>query len=105
MRGTPLISTRVPPGDADVDVLAGGAHPGPDPARAPDEPAADLGHFGHLVGRAHVGTGDGLDERHAQAVGDVGPQVADVADLAAGVLLEAELDDRRCAGPCRGSSR
>ncbi|MBP1770479.1 MAG: hypothetical protein H6P96_1097 [Candidatus Aminicenantes bacterium] len=80
--------------DADVDVLAGGAHAGPHVTGAADEPAQDLGHLGDLLRRPHVGTGDGLDEGHAQAVGQVGPAVADIADLAAGVLLESELDDR-----------
>ena len=79
--------------DADVDVLPGGPDPGPHPPRAPDETPEDLGDVGDLLRRPHVRAGDRLDERHAQPVREVNAAVADVADLAAGVLLEAELDD------------
>ena len=41
----------------------------------------------------HVGIGDRLDQGHAQAVGAVDPFVADVADLAAGILLDGQLPD------------
>jgi len=79
--------------DADVDVLAGGPDAGPHPPGAADDAAEDLGHFGHLLGGAHVGSRDRLDERHAQPVGEIGPAVADIADFAAGIFLQAELDD------------
>ena len=93
MWATPLISTRVPPRDADVDVLAGGADAGAHLAGAARQEADVVGGLGRLVGGQHVGVGHGLDQRHAQAVGGIDARVADVGDLAAGVLLDAQLDD------------
>ena len=93
MCATPLISTRVPPADADVDVLAGGADAGAHLAGAARQEADVVGRFGRLVGGEHVGIGHRLDQRHAQAVGGVDPRVADIGHFAAGILLDAQLDD------------
>lgn len=49
--------------------------------------------LGRLAGGEHVGIGDHLHQRHAQAVGGVDAHVPGVGDLAAGILLDAELDD------------
>ncbi len=62
-------------------------------SRDPDELAQDLRHLGDFPGRPHVRIGDGLDQRHAQAVGLVDTAVPAVAHLPAGILLEAKLAD------------
>ncbi len=93
MRGTPLISMRVPPRTLTLT----SSRAAPIPVRTCPVLRTRRRRIwatsATSCGRAHVGAGHGLDERHAQAVGQVDAAVADVADLAAGVLLEAELDD------------
>ena len=78
-------------GHADVDVLAGGAVPPADFLRAAAELADEVARLGGLLRGEQVGLGHHLDQRHAKPVGQKRPVVAVVGDLAAGVLLEAEL--------------
>ena len=78
---------------AHVDVLATSAHARADQARAAAEEADIFAGLAQLVGVLAVGISDSLDQRHAEAVGLIDTAVADVTDLAAGVLLDAQLDE------------
>ncbi len=93
MRGTPLISTRVPP----VTLTLTSSRAAPIPVRtlpvAPDEPAQDLADLGRFLGGPHVRGRYGLDKGHAEPVREIDAPVADIADLAAGVLLQPQLND------------
>ena len=95
--GTPLISTRRPPRTETLTSwrLAPDAHPHV-AGRAADA-ADEQDRLLDLVGRAQVRAGHGLDQRHAQPVGAPDDQVARSRDLAAGVLLDADLGDRELA--------
>ena len=78
---------------AHVDVLTASTHTRADQTRAAAEEADVFAGLAQLVGVLAVGIGDGLNQRHAEAVGLIDTAVADVANLAAGVLLDAQLDE------------
>ena len=78
---------------ADVDVLAACAHARAHQTRGAAKEADVFARLLQLVGVLAVGIGDGLDQRHTEAVGLVDAAVADVADFAAGVFLNAQLDE------------
>ena len=81
---------------AHVDVLAACAHARADQTRAAAEETDVFAGLAQLVGVLAVGIGDGFDQRHTEAVGLIDAAVADVADLAAGILFDAQLDEYLC---------
>ena len=89
----PLDLDAPPAADGDVHVLARGAEAGADVPRRAADAADEEDRLLDLVGRAQVGPGDGLDERHPEAVGPPDDAVPAVAHLAAGVLLDRHLRD------------
>ncbi len=50
-----------------------------------------LGSFSSLPGGKHVRIGDRFDQGHTQAVGEIGPGVAMIADFAATVFFDGKL--------------
>ena len=86
-----------PAAHRDVDVLPARAHADAHVAGAAAHAADEQDRLRHLVRRPQVRARHRLDQRHAEAVGAPDDQVALVGDLAAGVLLDADLRDRELA--------
>ncbi len=88
----PLDLHACPAFAAHIDVGAGRPDARADLAGASVEETDVIGALLYLSGILEVGMGNGLDEGHPQTVGAVNTHMTDIGYFAAGILLEAELD-------------
>ena len=81
----------------DVDILAAGAHSDADVAGGSAHPADEEDRLLDLFRRPEVGAGHRFDQRHAEPIGAPDDEVTAVGNLAARVLLDADLGDGELA--------